>query len=274
MVHYNCPFGTFPKVETRGTDKYQKGLKMSKKNASSVVAGAGFVADLFLRLQKAVANKGGSDEDIYRLVKPEGEEILQKVAETIVGTKTGQSVENLLADWQRFWAELGFSINPDEIVVPVYKPGFDRLLVIPQGLTINQAYDLCAKQFSCWRYTGDLDAAVVQNDRDPKNGSYAIWVRDRVEADEELKNLSANQLKERNVQSITLLERLVYELKYYLKTKKHLDIQNWTLCSGSRNVDGYVPYCRWHSDYVKLSVCWCDPDDRRGSLRSRAAVSN
>jgi len=40
-------------------------------------------------------------------------------------------------------------------------------------------------------------------------------VRDRQEADEENKNLSANQLKEQQFQGMTLMERLLYELIYW-----------------------------------------------------------
>src|SRR3989344_4718614 len=58
-------------------------------------------------------------------------------------------------------------------------------------------------------YTENLDESVPTNDRDPKNGSYWVRCRATIEADEELKNLSANALAERNIQGLTLLERLL-----------------------------------------------------------------
>ena len=45
-------------------------------------------------------------------------------------------------------------------------------------------------------YTEDMDAEVMQNDRDPnRDGSYVVGFQKAVEADEENRNLSANQLK-------------------------------------------------------------------------------
>jgi hypothetical protein len=43
-------------------------------------------------------------------------------------------------------------------------------------------------------------------------------------------------LAARNIRGHYLLERLLYELKYFAETGKHLDIDNLTLCSGSRDL--------------------------------------
>lgn len=112
---------------------------------------------------------------------------------------------------------------------------------------------------------------VTKNDRTSKT-AYAKRFRDRVEADEELnKNLSANQCVAQGIQGITLLERLLLELWYFFQTSGgHLDLQNVTLCAGSRDDGGYVPYVHW-SGY-KLEVDYYDPDYWSGGLRARAAV--
>ena len=120
---------------------------------------------------------------------------------------------------------------------------------------------------------GDLDANTPVNDRDPDNGSYWISCKATVEADEELKNLSANVLKERNIQGLTLLERLLLGLAYYLTANNHLDIKNTTYCIGSRYLDGDVPSVGWGSGAREIQVGWCNPDGRFGNLRARAAVS-
>ncbi|MBI2033910.1 MAG: hypothetical protein HYT13_02315 [Candidatus Liptonbacteria bacterium] len=112
-----------------------------------------------------------------------------------------------------------------------------------------------------WEVTSDRKA-----DKD-----YCIWVRDRVEADEELKNKSANDLKRENIPGITLEERLLYELKFFDETGKHLDVQKITLCAGSRTPYGSVPSVYWHDGEV--SVFWYFPDNRDGGIRVRAAVS-
>ena len=156
--------------------------------------------------------------------------------------------------------------------IPERRPGFNWLVVISHEVTMQMVYDKCKQLFGAWKYTEiSLDQAVPTNDRYTKNGHYAIWVRDRVEADEELKNNSADDLKASNTPGITLLERLLLELKYFKETGKHLDIDNVTLCSGSRNSDGSVPYVDWHDG--RLRVGWFGPGRRDDFLRSREVVS-
>jgi hypothetical protein len=150
--------------------------------------------------------------------------------------------------------------------------GHWRLLIIAD-LTLEQLYAKCKELFPCWRWTDEnLDKKVVWNERNAKNGAYAIWVKDEVEADEELKNISANSIKERKITAETLAERLIHELKFFDETGKHLDIKNVTLCSGSRYDDGFVPDVDWDDD-SRLSVDWYYPDFTNDDLRSRQVVS-
>ena len=182
-------------------------------------------------------------------------------------------IDNNISSWKDFYQKF-FGIAPDfsNIKIPEKQPGFDRLIIVAQGLTLNQVYGKCTENFPCSRYADDLDKAIIQkNDRDPGKGSYAIWVRDRIEADEELQNLSADVLKQKNIPGITLLERLLYELKYWIETEKHLDIQNWTLCAGSRDSGGGVPSAGWLGS--KFEVSWCHSRSADPYLRARAAVS-
>ncbi len=179
-----------------------------------------------------------------------------------------------LVEWHRFYKKyFGLDLNFSGITIPERREGFDRLIVVAQGITIQQAFEKCREMFGVWKYTdADLDEVVTLNDRDTKLGHYAIWVRDRIEADEENKNRSANQLKGANINGETLLERLLHELKYYTETKKHLDILNVTLCCGSRYSDGDVPKVRWY-DTGRLSVYGCSPGAAFDGLRCREVVS-
>ncbi len=138
---------------------------------------------------------------------------------------------------------------------------------IPQGLTIEQAYKNCEKLFPCWKWTQNFDK--INSDRTSKK-AYSIKVKANIEADENLKNLSANDLTEKGIQGITLLERLVLEKDYFQKTGQHLDIQNITLCAGSRSSDGRVPRVCW--DGGKLYVGWDCVDGRHDGLRSREVI--
>jgi len=186
------------------------------------------------------------------------------------------SYSKLVNEWQKFYQKI-FNITADlsQVRIPAKRDSFNWLVIMLQSITAQKLYDKCKELFHAWKWTDkSLDDVLDQakSSRNPVNGTYAIWLRDRVEADEELKNKSVNDLQQSNIQGITLEERLLLELFYYWKTRKHLDIQNWTLCSGSRFGDGYVPSVDWVSLYDTLHVRWVNPDRAYGSLRSREVV--
>jgi len=122
-------------------------------------------------------------------------------------------------------------------------------------------------------YTEDLDKSVMVNDRNPKDGSYWVRCKASVEADEKNKNLSADNLAQKGIRGLTVLERLLLELAYYLASDAHLDVTTVTLCSGSRDSGGYVPNVYWYSRSRGVCVDWCGPGNRNDNLRARAAVS-
>lgn len=191
-------------------------------------------------------------------------------------TTQPEDVSVQLGQWKQFYAE-HFGLEDTETLmrdsqVPTAKAGFGQLIVVQEGLTLNQVYRVCESKFKCWRYTEDLDASVTENDRTPTR-DYAVWIRGGVEADQELANLSAEDLSKRKISGMTLLERLLYELFYFWKTKKHLDLENVTLCNGSRHSDGHVPRVDWGSDDRGVYVDWDDPSFSGSDLRARAVVS-
>ena len=179
-----------------------------------------------------------------------------------------------LADWQGFYRDLfGLEVDLSGLVVPAKKKGFDRLIVVAQGMTPQRLYDKCAELFPCWKWTDDDLDKIVQSERTAKDGAYTVWFRDVIEADEDLKNLSANDLAKKSIPGITLKERFLYELKYFKETGDHLDVVNWTLCSGSRYSDGGVPRVHWGPVGRRLGVHWAHPESSGPGLRSRRAVS-
>ena len=180
---------------------------------------------------------------------------------------------NDLEAWDNFYGKyfkIPFSFT-GLMIPPKPTEGNWRLLVILKGLTNNQVYDDCKKQFACYKYADDLDTAVPTNERDPRNCSYAIWVRDTVEADDVHKDKSANMVAKEELATETLLERMIHELVYFSETGKHLDVKNVTLCSGSRNSDSNVPSADWYDG--KFRVHGRSTDDRVESLRVREVVA-
>ena len=174
--------------------------------------------------------------------------------------------------WAAFYKK-HFEITADfsKVVIPKQPKGFTRLIIVAQGVTLNAAMAACKKRFPKWQHTSDLDASVTHNDRTAQGGAYAVWFRDRIEADEETANQSANNLSAAVVKTITLLERILMELEYFGRTGQHLDLANLTLCAGSRGSGGGVPYCGWFD--AKFYVGWALVGSRRPSLRARVAVS-
>ncbi len=180
-------------------------------------------------------------------------------------------VAELLRDWGKFYLDI-FGLEKDfsALAVPPHQASFDHLLVVAERMTPNRLFKACQKLFPCWRYSEDLN--LVESNRTADH-DYAVWVCDRQEADEELKNLSANNLNDQDVSGITLEERLIYELKFFKETGKHLDVVNWTLCTGSRDSHGDVPSVHWARAHGGMYVVWWGPTHRYEDLRTRAVVS-
>jgi hypothetical protein len=217
-----------------------------------------------------VFNRYGIGREHFARLRSD-EAYVRKVVEYILYVPD-KRITDLLSDWDEFYDGLRIPANFANLEIPVRRKGFNRLLVIPQGLTIQDAYDKCEELFPCRLYiNGSLGDAISTNDRDPKDGAYAIWVRNRVDADEEFKNLSANNLDKLQITSITILERIIFELKYFKETGKHLDMNIRTLCAGSRYSDDSVPCVGWAGG--KLEVGSYFPANVFSDLRSRAVVS-
>ncbi len=132
-----------------------------------------------------------------------------------------------------------------------------------------------------WTWTGGtVDECIAHNDRDPGSGAYRVRFLANVEADPEFAKRSANDLAELGYRGITLTERLLLELAFFLATKennddlnqRHLDGKNVTLCAGSRDSGGDVPRVYWHSTGRGVYVDWCSVDYASLDLRSRLAV--
>ncbi|MDD5341423.1 MAG: hypothetical protein PHC97_03230 [Patescibacteria group bacterium] len=185
--------------------------------------------------------------------------------------KLAVDVSSLVREWQDFYRQVyGIEADFSSLRIPEHQKGFDRLIIVVPGMTPQRLYDKCKEMFPCWKWTeADLDK-IVTSDRTAKTGAYAVWFRDRVEADEEMESLSANTLKKRGIVGTTLEERFLYEQKYFLETVKHPDINNVTLCSGSRYSDGDVPYVYWGDG--RMRVGGCSPGNSHDNLRSRSVV--
>lgn len=244
---------------------------MAKKTKHEISLTAGQAGEVLAPIIEVVL--GMSSQDAQYWIGKKGK--LANEARKILIKSNSNDYSDLIADWQNFYKEhFGLNFDLSNLAIPE-KPteGNWRLLVIAD-IALETLYAKCKERFKCWRWTNDnLDKIVTYNERDAKNGHYAIWVRDEIEADEKYKNLSANQIKGMNIKTETLAERLIHELKHFIGTGEHLDIENITLCAGSRYSHGRIPYVGWHGYDSGMGVSGFLPGHCLDSLRAREAVS-
>jgi len=108
----------------------------------------------------------------------------------------------------------------------------------PKSPKTSALMDTMRSKFKVWSWYDDK-----QLDKDfpvPKKATTRYFAK-TVEADEDLKNKSAEQLEEEGIECITLRERLMAEIQYFDETGQNLDVNNITLCAGSRYAGGDVP---------------------------------
>lgn len=198
-------------------------------------------------------------------------ELKKKLREVFSITDEFQEIRE---EWQKFYREkFNWTVDFSTVIIPAMPTnGKWRLIFIPKGMTMNLAFKIASGLFKSWRYTDDLDSAVTKNIRNTEN-NYAIWVRDEVEPDQEFLGKSTRQSDPDIKIGITLLERIIFEIKYFTETSKHLDVKGLTYCSGSRNVDGLVPYA-YLNDNGLFNVSWGGIDFSDSKYGIRSVVSN
>lgn len=175
-------------------------------------------------------------------------------------------------DWSKTYKALGLKFEPGDLVVDPDPSFWD--VYVPKGLTPNKLVKVFRDLGVVMNlYIEDLDAYFKNTKRDQKKGPYRVRFKRTVEADPDLAGKSVDDLDAAGIDGITLVERLLLELGYFLTTGQHLDVVNITLCAGSRNSGGRVPSVFWYADGRKLYVCWRNPGRRDSDLCARAAVS-
>ena len=191
-----------------------------------------------------------------------------EIRKILVGSKV--VVPGELDSWVVLYRDcFGLELDITKLVIPEYQ---ENTWIVPvhESLTEQVIYDACKVLFNCDK---SIDFSSIQDLH--RKGTTVRRFKANVEADEEYKNKSANDLKKEGLEekSITLKERMLLELWYFKTTGKHLDVGNWTLCNGSRSAGGVVPYASWFGDDRRFCLRWSDPGYQYGYLRSRVAVS-
>ena len=192
--------------------------------------------------------------------------------DSLVMNPVNNLIDAKLELWRKYYHDHhGIVLDLGSVRIPAKQDGFDHLIVVAQRLTLNRMVEVGRKNYKLWLYREDLDRVVTDNDRMPTE-TYAIWVRDRQEADEEMANLSAEDVWAKKLTGETLLERLIHGDEEFTRIGHHLDHDNVTLCTGSRHLVGDVPGVGWSRGHRKVGVGWARPGHQYAGLRCRLAV--
>lgn len=266
--------------------------KRTRREISEIEKGGSLFVGICNNLQTAVTEVGVSGV-LHLLSTPEGLPYLREMVQKIKDNKKfpTSSAEKVVIralnpilqaniDCCQDLAELfGVDFDPAAISWPK-EASEEGYWVIPQfaGVAAQQLVNKCREKFGgkFRSYYDDLDQAIVHNDRDANQyGTYVVVVRANVEADEEYKYLPAKQLWQEGFKGITLPERLMLGLMYFLfiKTGQHLEMGSVTLCSGSRYANDHVPGVGFGRD-CEVDVDWYYPDESDDDLRVRQIVSS
>jgi len=178
--------------------------------------------------------------------------------------------KEMVKKWDDFlkkhFPEKKFDLSGIEIPkrTPEEEKEFTRLQFRTNKLPL---FKKCEELFPSVNHTdNDIDKIIANGNIEDS----FIWVRDNEAADEEHKNKSANMIKKEGLNTETIGDRILHELKYFEETGDHLDKETGTLTS-SRDSGGGVLDAGWGGGGFRVG--WCDPDDRGGGWRFRQVVS-
>jgi hypothetical protein len=194
--------------------------------------------------------KVGADKEFWKALAHD-QKLFQSIVENVKAYQLA-IIRKMVIEWEELYREDGIKVDFSNLRIPEHKQGLDRLIIIPKGLKIQQAYDNLAKHFQCRKVTeNNLDEVVTKNERDSSNESYAIWVWDLTRANKELPEL----LVDLELSGITLLEMLQYLRKYRKVKGQYLNCMKEILCLGSRFLSGRVPGVRWNDEWMSV-LCY------------------
>ncbi|OGZ07460.1 MAG: hypothetical protein A3C93_03150 [Candidatus Lloydbacteria bacterium RIFCSPHIGHO2_02_FULL_54_17] len=149
---------------------------------------------------------------------------------------------------QQFWAKLGVAVVIDDLMIPELPTDFTEVAIIPDTLTCEQLFALCAKHFLSWKYDYDLNKSTRKQVR-PK-GTYVVGYRGGIEPDLEHRGKGYGVATKEGLIFMNPKERLVAELRYAVPNgvylSRHLDVKGGTVTS-SLTLGAISFLARWNT---------------------------
>lgn len=199
---------------------------------------------------------------------------LAEVLEIALSKETAQTYNTHFQKlkWLQFYRSV-FDLKLDlNFTLPKSKYGFNGMVIVHQEVNENIVYGKCVELFDRkgWSYSKSLtlscsDKDVVKTRTKP----YGVWIRNYTQASMEFPGMSCkDHNKNKNIFGMTLLERLLLELKYYWESGEHLDTESLTLCYGNLpNQHQNIPYVSWTSDGMEIGIHHIEASDSYMSIR-------
>jgi hypothetical protein len=185
------------------------------------------------------------------------------------------SVWDLKHLYQLFYSDIfGLYLEfPDELM-PEALDEFAWPICVPGIISNEGTYQSGNLNIPRWKWTNkSLDEELdLTRWRDAWTRSFIVRVKANWEADEDLKNLSGNDVEKEKTNVMMFRERWILGAFLFWLTGEHLDRETVTL-SGSRYRDGGVPLVDFNSSVGEVRVGHFPPGVRNDCLRSRQAVS-
>lgn len=183
----------------------------------------------------------------------------------------------ILNEWEKYFYKIHqLKADFSGVTIPeADDDDFPWFVCTPENFSTERAYSGGKQLYDKWKWTDKAldDILDLSFGRDSQKEPYIVRFHPNWEADETLKNLSADAITEKQINTSALKERLLLGDFLYWKHKKHLDVKNWTLCSGSRFSDGFVPRVDWLPNYRRVIVYWHSSVNAPPYLRAREVVS-
>jgi|SRR3989338_7706254 len=195
---------------------------MAKKDTSAIVSALGVLMSIITALVSAVRKRGGTDADIYRLATPEGESLIEKIAQLIV--QASKPIEQLAKNCYKVFVDYGQTLQQ----------------MIANGKYDYANSDITSGNFPTTANDGKQEVVV----------ELAHFGRD-MESDAVLKKFEA-----RGLRAATLPELLAFGATYPEKQREFPIVALGSV--RRRDVDRVVPYLNGDGSKRLLYLSWID----------------
>lgn len=210
--------------------------------------------------------------------------IKKAVLDELLGKVATKQWKLYLTDWERYYYDrFGKYYEFSNLPIPDGPEEYSWHVCVHPEKSAEEVLAGGKNPQPYWKCTSYLldDILALSADRDGFRDPYIVRCRPNLEADEDLKGISANKALKQDLNCITLKERLLLGDFLYWKEGIILDRRIATFCPGSRYIDHSasskylyrnVATVKW-SDKLGVCVGWTKPDISSNDICIRQSLS-